>query len=94
MAWEYRELRNVVERMIIFIDKPTIHAEDIMTIFPAVNNNNIDKEGLAQEKALLEHDRIKEVLIETYGNKSAAAKKLGISRVSLYNKIKQYRIDV
>ena len=89
-----RELRNVVERMIIFIDKPTIHAEDIMTIFPAVNNNNIDKEGLAQEKALLEHDRIKEVLIETYGNKSAAAKKLGISRVSLYNKIKQYRIDV
>ncbi len=89
-----RELRNVVERMIIIIDNSTIHAEDIMTIFPVTTNNHIDKKGLAQEKAQLEHERIKEVLIETYGNKSAAAKKLGISRVSLYNKIKQYNIDV
>lgn len=89
-----RELRNVVERMIIIIDNATIHAEDIMTIFPVTINNLVDKKGLAQEKAQLEHERIKEVLIETYGNKSAAAKKLGISRVSLYNKIKQYNIDV
>ncbi|MEK5038099.1 sigma-54 interaction domain-containing protein [Sporosarcina sp. FSL K6-3457] len=89
-----RELRNVVERMIIIIDNSTIHAEDIMNIFPATNNNHIGKEGLAQEKAQLESARIKEILIETYGNKSAAAKKLGISRVSLYNKIKQYNIDV
>ncbi|MBE1553942.1 sigma-54 interaction domain-containing protein [Sporosarcina limicola] len=88
-----RELRNIVERMIIFIDKSIINAEDIMNIFPVINRN-IDKEGLAQEKAQLEYDRIKEVLIETYGNKSAAAKKLGISRVSLYNKIKQYNIKV
>ncbi|WP_284036557.1 helix-turn-helix domain-containing protein [Neobacillus sp. 114] len=32
------------------------------------------------------------MLKETYGNKSAAAKILGISRVSLYSKIKQYKI--
>lgn len=89
-----RELRNVVERMIIIIDNSTIHAEDIKTIFPVTTDNLVDKKGLAQEKAQLEHERIKEVLIETYGNKSAAAKKLGISRVSLYNKIKQYNIDV
>ncbi|MFY2253454.1 sigma-54 interaction domain-containing protein [Priestia megaterium] len=93
-AWpgNIRELRNVVERMIIFNDQPTITAEDIMNIFPIVVNEIIDNEGLAEEKALLEKDRIKKVLIETHGNKSAAAKKLGISRVSLYNKIKQYEI--
>ena len=89
-----RELKNIVERMIIFIDKSTIHAEDVENIFPVIINKSINKEGLAQEKALLEHNRIKEVLTETYGNKSAAAKKLGISRVSLYNKIKQYDIEV
>ncbi|KAB2336634.1 PAS domain-containing protein [Cytobacillus depressus] len=89
-----RELRNVVERMIIFIDKSTITAEDVINIFPTIQHENMNKEGLAQEKASLEKDRIKEVLIETYGNKSAAAKKLGISRVSLYNKIKQYDIKL
>ncbi|WP_025785888.1 sigma-54-dependent Fis family transcriptional regulator [Sporosarcina sp. D27] len=88
-----RELRNIVERMIIFTDKPTIHAEDLINIIPVTMNNAINKEGLAQEKALLECDRIKETLLETFGNKSAAAKKLGISRVSLYNKIKQYNIE-
>ncbi|WP_066157021.1 sigma-54 interaction domain-containing protein [Halalkalibacter krulwichiae] len=88
-----RELRNVVERITILTDKSHIHAEDITSIFPAqITENDIDRDGLAQEKALLEKERIEEVLIETYGNKSAAAKKLGISRVSLYNKIKQYSI--
>ncbi|WP_342512050.1 sigma 54-interacting transcriptional regulator [Sporosarcina sp. FSL K6-1522] len=89
-----RELRNVVERMVIMIDSTTIHADDIRTIFPVAIQPRIDKEGLPQEKAQLERDRIQEVLIETYGNKSAAAKILGISRVSLYNKIKHYQIDV
>ncbi|MBU8919048.1 sigma 54-interacting transcriptional regulator [Bacillus sp. FJAT-29953] len=87
-----RELKNVVERIVIFTDKTTIYAEDIITIFPASVNKKEDKEGLAKEKALLEKERIEEVLKETYGNKSAAAKILGISRVSLYSKIKQYKI--
>ncbi|MCY8034937.1 sigma-54 interaction domain-containing protein [Bacillus sonorensis] len=89
-----RELRNVVERMIIFTDKLYINAEDIKNVFPVTIDKNINKEGLAHEKALLEKDRIREVLVETYGNKSAAAKILGISRVSLYNKIKQYNIKI
>lgn len=89
-----RELKNAVERMIIFIDKQVISAEDITTIIPTNTNVNLDKQGLAHEKALVEQDCIKEALIETYGNKSAAAKKLGISRVSLYKKIKLYNIQI
>lgn len=88
-----RELRNVVERMVIFNEKSTINAGDLISIFPVTIDERIEKEGLAQEKALLEKERIKEVLIETYGNKSAAAEKLGISRVSLYKKIKKYNIQ-
>lgn len=88
-----RELRNVVERIVIFTDKTTIYAEDIIPIFPASVNKKEGKEGLAKEKALLEKERIEEVLKETYGNKSAAAKILGISRVSLYSKIKQYKVE-
>lgn len=93
-----RELKNVVERMIIFTDKATITAGDITPIFPADIKrelpNEAESEGLLQEKALLEKERIEEALTETYGNKSAAAKKLGISRVTLYNKIKAYDIKM
>jgi sigma-54 dependent transcriptional regulator, acetoin dehydrogenase operon transcriptional activator AcoR len=37
-----------------------------------------------------ERSKISQVLHQTYGNKSAAAKMLGWSRVTLYNKMKKY----
>lgn len=88
-----RELRNIVERMIIFLDHDRIHAEDIKNIFPVKMDKQIDKEGLAHEKALLEKEKIMKTLKKTFGNKTAAAKELGISRVSLYKKIKKYDIE-
>ncbi|NLR46683.1 helix-turn-helix domain-containing protein, partial [Priestia megaterium] len=36
---------------------------------------------------------IEETLQKTYGNKSAAADLLGISRGTLYNKIKEYGLN-
>ncbi|MDO7487293.1 helix-turn-helix domain-containing protein [Peribacillus frigoritolerans] len=36
---------------------------------------------------------IQEALSKTYGNKSAAAKLLGMSRGTLYNKIKEYGLN-
>ncbi|WP_419095736.1 sigma-54 interaction domain-containing protein [Caldalkalibacillus horti] len=47
---------------------------------------------LQEQKNALEKERIKTVLKETYGNKSIAAKKLGISRATLYQKIAKYQI--
>ncbi|WP_432807546.1 sigma-54 interaction domain-containing protein [Pseudobacillus badius] len=91
-----RELRNVVERMVIFTDQSMIGEDDITHIFPTVEKRKPAQEeiGLAHEKAQLEKVRIQEVLAEMNGNKSAAAKKLGISRVSLYKKLKEYGIEV
>lgn len=94
-AWpgNIRQLRNIVERLIIFIEKPEIEAEDLKDIFPEKRSKLADG-GLTQENAVLEKERIKNTLQETFGNKSAAAKKLGISRVSLYKKLKKYEIDM
>lgn len=87
-----RELRNVVERMVILIDAASIEPEDLRHVMPQIELG-IKQSGLAQEKNQLEKERIIEALHETYGNKSAAAKLLGISRVSLYKKIRQYEIE-
>lgn len=87
-----RELRNVVERMVILIDAASIEPEDLRHIMPQIEIG-AKQSGLIQERNQLEKERIVEALHETYGNKSAAAKLLGISRVSLYKKISQYGIE-
>lgn len=87
-----RELRNIVERMIIFNDKTEIQADDLANIFPRSSTISYENESLAEKRASIEKERIEEALKKTYGNKSAAAKLLGISRVSLYKKIKDYQI--
>ena len=40
----------------------------------------------------MERSKIIEILHETSGNKQEAAKRLGIGRQTLYNKIKLYKI--
>ncbi|WKB35618.1 helix-turn-helix domain-containing protein [Terrilactibacillus sp. S3-3] len=39
-----------------------------------------------------EKEKIERALEKTYGNKSAAAKLLGISRVTLYHRLKKYNL--
>ncbi|SIT73346.1 sigma-54 interaction domain-containing protein [Edaphobacillus lindanitolerans] len=87
-----RELRNLVERLVILIDSPTVKLSDLQLIMPHFAAET-KRPTLSLEKDQLEKNRITEALQETYGNKTAAAKKLGISRVSLYKKIKQYGIE-
>jgi len=44
-------------------------------------------------KKILEKEKIKRLLRENKGNKSSSARELGISRVTLYKKIKEYDIE-
>ncbi|NRD76836.1 sigma 54-interacting transcriptional regulator [Bacillus sp. BRMEA1] len=97
-----RELRNVIERFILLNDGDLITLEQLprgivhtnqpvksvgKAIYakPQVNN--------AEESPKEESFAIEDALRKTYGNKSAAAKLLGISRGTLYNKIKEYGLD-
>jgi transcriptional regulator of acetoin/glycerol metabolism len=45
------------------------------------------------ELDLVERRHIERVLREANGNRSEAARKLGIDRVTLYRKMKRYRVD-
>lgn len=93
-----RELRNVVERLVVLNDHGEITEADIISIVFNGYEASMSKSlrtrdlSLSGEKERLEKERILETLQDTYGNKSITAEKLGMSRATLYKKIKKYGI--
>jgi len=85
-----RELENAVERAVILAQNSVIDVADLsqQNLVPAGSN--------ASEKDLkqVEKDHIQNVLAETGGNYTKAARILGISRMTLYNKAKVYGLNV
>jgi DNA-binding NtrC family response regulator len=80
-----RELKNVIERCVIL-------ADDVMdeTLLPF--DFIIDDASDAFALATVEKNHIKKVLHHTQGNKTQAAKLLGIGLTTLYQKIKDYNL--
>lgn len=98
MHYEYpgniRELENIVQRILVYCDGDVVEPRHLVAdlqenLAMAVRGNRQDWPPLeAHEKQY-----IMEVLDEVEGNKSAAAKILGIDRVSLWRKIKRYGLE-
>ncbi len=98
MSYEYpgniRELENIVQRLLIRCDGEVVEPQHLTTDLGEVGT--LALRGNRQIwPALDEHEKqyILEVLDEVEGNKSAAAKILGIDRVSLWRKIKRYDLE-
>ncbi|WP_235822136.1 sigma-54 interaction domain-containing protein [Gottfriedia luciferensis] len=87
-----RELRNTIERLVILSrdGKITIEAlpEKLSQAASLLNYGESLQEDLNQH----EKNKIIEAIQAENGNKQAAAKKLGISRATLYNKLKKLNI--
>jgi len=96
-----RELRNVLEQLALRSDSPLIDAAQVdevlreaglPTLAPvpqaaAVPAAGEDLRPLAEQVADLERRAIARALAHCGGNRSAAAKRLGISRASLYDRL-------
>ncbi|WP_077325086.1 sigma-54 interaction domain-containing protein [Virgibacillus siamensis] len=94
-----RELRNMMERLIILSEKPIIEKQDLQSLFPNVKETDKSPKPdqsstLPAEKENIEKQLIRETLIQSNGNKADTARKLGISRVTLYSKLRKYGIEV
>lgn len=96
--WEgnVRELQNVIERGVLVSPGPEI-APDAFLIDEAAISASAPSPALFVTKRDLtrkfERERIIEAIRKNKGNKSLAARSLGIARASLYNKIKQFQIE-
>ncbi len=78
-----RELENVVERAMIMLDGPTLRRRDFPSLEMA-ESRSLPRELKTLEE--LERELIQRTLAEMNWNKTAVAKRLGISRRALYDK--------
>lgn len=96
-----RELRNALEQAGMLTDSIALSARDFSSILPfePVTQTSIAVHGPGQGDAVrqlgeavaeLERDMIKSALARSSGNKALAARVLGISRATLYQKITEF----
>lgn len=89
-----RELENVIERAVAIQNGPSIQVNDLPAFI-----QNLSIETYRQSSSVIptleeqEKRYIKWVLEKSEGNKTKAAKIMGIDRVSLWRKLKRYGIE-
>ena len=86
-----RELGNAIERAIVLARGDMITAADLLYYGPLVKPG-ASGNGLAP-LAFMEKEHIARVLRHHAGNRTAAAKTLGIDRKTLWRKIREYGLD-
>lgn len=90
-----RELHSVMERACIDTRNGLIKPENLLRFTNSKYITNItttSKINLNEIKAKAEKDAILKVLQQTKGNKTEAAKMLGLSRSTLYSKLREHNI--
>lgn len=96
-----RELKNVIQRAALLGVRPQIHADDLAITHRSAGGTGSDvvhgrfitipNGGISLEA--IEAEAIRHTLDITKGNRSAAARTLGISRPTLLRKIRRYGLD-
>jgi transcriptional regulator with PAS, ATPase and Fis domain len=81
-----RELRNALERAAILADGGLITADHLSL---RTTTHRLPAH-LPTDLSAVEHDTIEHVLRETQGNKSRAARRLGLTRTQLYGRLRKY----
>jgi len=89
-----REVRNVVERAVILCSGDLVHAGDLplggQELWPPAARPD-EEHFLSLDE--LESLHVRRILEATGGNLTRAAEILGVTRTTLYNKIRKYNLD-
>jgi len=84
-----RELENTIQRALHVCDTKSIHTDDL-SINPTTPGSKNVVTGTLME---MERDMISASLIKTGKNMAETARQLGISRATLYRKVKEYHLE-
>jgi len=99
LSWKgnIRELKNVVERIVIMVAKTEINEKDISMFIPAQGSNADDLLNISNSFQEFKEKAEKAFIIKQLNangwNISKTADILGIQRSHLYNKLKKYEIE-
>jgi len=88
-----RQLQNEIQRAVLLCEGPEIGPEDLSISTVRTETDEIHDTNFTLLEGV-ERNAIVQMLKETGGNKLETAKRLGIGRQTLYNKIKAYGIEV
>ena len=83
-----RELEHTIEKAVIIAERSVLDGNDFD--FPRAKQKPVTKEATTLEE--MEYNMIKNAMDKYSGNLSLVASQLGISRQTLYNKIKRYEL--
>jgi transcriptional regulator with PAS, ATPase and Fis domain len=90
-----RELEHMIERTVLLGKQSTIGVQDLPPQLLAYNQPRLPlAEAVARAYTLanLEREYVEQVLENVNGNKSEAAKVLGVDRTTLYRKLEEYKL--
>ena len=89
-----RELRNALERAAILCEGGLISAQHLSLYTPWRPAQAVEPVPAATtDLNVVERKTIEAVMRECRGNKSKAAKRLGLSRTQLYGRLRKYDLD-
>ena len=88
-----RELRNAIEHALVTATGEGIHCDDLPADICKVEDDGPGDDSLEAEVRRAERDRIVAALDAHDWNRTLTAKHLGISRVTLWKKMRRYEID-
>ncbi len=86
-----RELENIIQRAITLSQHEVILPDDLPASIIQKTDEKLFEKAMEEKFTLdqLEKEYIKRILIETGGNKSKAAERLGLDRKTLYRKLEE-----
>ena len=89
--WEgnVRQLRHFIERLLIMVNSELVDIHHLKAMWKHKNNNTTELKSLKEVKSAFEAEYIQIVIDECSGNKSQAAKILGIDRANFYRKMRE-----
>jgi DNA-binding NtrC family response regulator len=101
-----RQLQNFLERLVVLSEGPMLRAEDVERELgragslgrgPATSEREvvpeIERASLETQRRLAEREAVREALERCRHNRTQAARILGVSRRTLYNKLQELELD-